>query len=577
MKKYADQGITHLITFSCTHFRWTFKPWWKEINQCLAKIVCAAHKQGLKIIEHHSSELASYPNSPENLERLRKGLLDRGSSLESWPGLLDYLTGPDSPALQWAQINEKTLLPHVAGYAATSRCYNNPEYVCNYLNYLETVYATGVDGIMTDDVQYYCHCQCEHCKQLFKEKYQASLPPHDQWEQWCGDMRDPSFIKWLHFRFDSTAAFHQKVKNHYDKLGMKLLRPNYVSLALTRDWTAACVETVPQMDWFFQECARSCVIRYSWLKSLSEQKHRSMVAKQRGIPHGILFYAYNRDQLIFSWAISLLAGAFYINTPEGGECELDESEVRSFEKKYASVLFNVEEMAEVGFLDHRENRFFAAGYEMSRMEFWMQACILNNIPCLLLDANAPDTWKKCQVICLNELHLLSKNQIEALQQFAHQGGCLVISGVPGSQVIDGRERTLEECEELWKIPFRQRLENEYMIIPTGLGKICLLDMHFAYPGSQEELQTMFGQNHMNFRFGKMPFELLKQAGFVCANTLRSENKPTASSIAELYEGLQKHGKKVASLLLRCLGKHKRAQQRLSGQIPAKPLMGGCGR
>ena len=33
VKKYADAGFTHLITFSCTHFRWSFRPWWKEINE----------------------------------------------------------------------------------------------------------------------------------------------------------------------------------------------------------------------------------------------------------------------------------------------------------------------------------------------------------------------------------------------------------------------------------------------------------------------------------------------------------------------------------------------------------------
>ena len=246
--RMADQGITHLLTFSCTHFRWSFRPWWKEINACLAKIVKAAHSRGLKVIKHHSSELASYPDTPQRLDRLRRSLNDRGSSIESWPGIVEMLLALDSPALMYPQINEKTLQPNVTNYAATSKCYNNPGYRKDYLEYLESVYATGVDGIMTDDVQYYCSCRCPHCELLFQEKYGYSLPPPEKWDAWYGNMRDTSFIAWLRFRFDSTHDFHKLIVDHYEKLGLALLRPNYLSLAITRDWTAFSVDPVSLLD-----------------------------------------------------------------------------------------------------------------------------------------------------------------------------------------------------------------------------------------------------------------------------------------------------------------------------------------
>ena len=69
VKRYADQGFTHLITFSCTHFRWTFQPWWKEINECLRKIVVSAHRYGLKVIEHHSSNLTYFPRTENDLRQ----------------------------------------------------------------------------------------------------------------------------------------------------------------------------------------------------------------------------------------------------------------------------------------------------------------------------------------------------------------------------------------------------------------------------------------------------------------------------------------------------------------------------
>jgi len=31
-KEFADSGINHVITFSLTHFRWSFHPYWNTIN-----------------------------------------------------------------------------------------------------------------------------------------------------------------------------------------------------------------------------------------------------------------------------------------------------------------------------------------------------------------------------------------------------------------------------------------------------------------------------------------------------------------------------------------------------------------
>ena len=45
-KDLADRGITIVLTFSFTHFRLGFFPYWKEINESIRKIVLACHKYG---------------------------------------------------------------------------------------------------------------------------------------------------------------------------------------------------------------------------------------------------------------------------------------------------------------------------------------------------------------------------------------------------------------------------------------------------------------------------------------------------------------------------------------------------
>ena len=42
--EFSSAGINIVMTFSSTHFRWSFYPWWKEINAAVAKIVKACHK-----------------------------------------------------------------------------------------------------------------------------------------------------------------------------------------------------------------------------------------------------------------------------------------------------------------------------------------------------------------------------------------------------------------------------------------------------------------------------------------------------------------------------------------------------
>ena len=547
IKLYADQGITHLITFSCTHFRWSFQPYWGLLNECLAKIVRAAHKYGLKVVEHHSSELTHQADTPEQVEFLRNLLKFRKSSLESWPELLPYLRDKNSDANKWVQINEKTGQSNINRYQGVGKCYNNPEYREKYLKYLESVYATGVDGIMTDDVQYYCYCTCEYCRKGFKEKYGHTLPPPEKWDEWMNTPQNREFADLLRFRHDSTRSFHVMVKEHYDKLGLKLLRPNYHSFAFSPDTQSCGIDRLPEMHWYFQECALSCLIRFSFLKSACEQKHRVMIAKEKNIPHGILNYAYTRDELVFSWGVAMLSGSFYTNTPEGGNM-VDESVIRSFEKKYASSLFHCEALSPVGFLHSFENRSYSPGYIMSRMEAWVQMCILRNTPCAMVNTEHPEHWKRCPIICVNEIHMLSDEDIANLKNYVKDGGNLVITGQSGIQDKDNHIRTKEEMDAVWGISFEARHASKPEITPYGKGKFCIVPDSFAYPLDEKDIASMFKADcaKYNFNSEQLPYLLTRHAPFVIV----APDPPglqRESNITELYHGLMDRSPELMEL------------------------------
>ena len=51
------------------------------------------------------------------------------------------------------QISGKSGKWGITTYHGYGMCFNNEDYVERYLKYLESLYAVGIDGIMTDDVQ----------------------------------------------------------------------------------------------------------------------------------------------------------------------------------------------------------------------------------------------------------------------------------------------------------------------------------------------------------------------------------------------------------------------------------------
>ena len=259
VEAFAEVGINHVITFSATHFRWSFRRHWDLLTETLARVVDACHAAGIRVTEHHSSHLTHNPVDEAGERQLAERLRRRGSRLESWPHLREDCDADPVidgvPLSSWRQIDGRTgrwarsAYPGRYDYQGWTFCFNNPHYRRAYLAYLEQLYATGIDGIMTDDVEWFGAghaCACATCRALFREQTGHDLPePGPAWERWHGDHADPAYVAWLRFRTSTTTAFHQAVKEHYTGLGIRPLRPNYSERVLHRDPHGVSLETCP--------------------------------------------------------------------------------------------------------------------------------------------------------------------------------------------------------------------------------------------------------------------------------------------------------------------------------------------
>lgn len=484
--RLASAGINHVITFSCTHFRWSFRRYWDLLNETLAKIVKACHEKEIYVTEHHSAHLTFNPLNAADEAYMDRILRVRKSSRESWPFLradcdADPIIIDDLPLSAFRQIDGRTGKWQRSPYRGWAMCFNNLHYRKAYFQYLESVYQTGVDGIMTDDVQWYGQaCACEHCRRLFTQKTGLVLPePGTNWEKWYGNYADPGFRAWLDFKFRSNENFHLAVKQHYESLGLKLLRPNYISHNLNSNPTGYTLETLPALDWIFQESCFSNVIRYCWPDWMTEANHRFAVARRRKIPPMNMFYPDRNDSLIFSWGLSKSWGMQFLATPEGKTMNHEEKHLRHFEQQHKRLFNKSRKIARLAFYDSRRNREL---YEhintrsMPQLKCWMRACYHQNLAFDFLQSEELERLSRYNLVVLNEIALLSDTELWALKAFVNSGNHLIWAGKTGTKDINGNERSLERLQQIWETSeFRPR-ENGKLpkILSRGSGKLILV-------------------------------------------------------------------------------------------------------
>ena len=485
-EELAAAGINQVITFSCTHFRWSFQRHWEELTEVLGRVVEACHRSGIGVTEHHSSHLTFNPLDDEGVRYLERILAVRGSSLASWPHLLeDGLADPEiagAPLSSFRQLDGRTGEWARSSYQGWCMCFNNPDYRRAYLKYLETLYAVGVDGIMTDDVQWFGEghaCACPHCRRLFAERTGYELPePGTAWERWYGNYDGPSFSAWLDFRLRSNEDFHAAVKAHYETLSLRPLRPNYVSTALNRNPTAYSLETLPDLDWVFQECCFSTIIRYSWPHWAVEAAHRYAVGRRRGIPSMSMFYPDRWDTMLFTWGLAMSWGGLYLATPEGKSLGAEEARLRAFERKHARLLRGQRKVARLAFYDSRRNRELygqAEARSLCAMKTWMQACYRTNLPFDLFQQEELERLAEYEVVVLNEVAVLAEEEMVALRSFVLNGGALVWTGATGTRGESGMRRTQEFVARSWGLDSVAGTADgdEVVVHAVGRGRLVL--------------------------------------------------------------------------------------------------------
>jgi len=461
-KTYADVGINIVITFSCTHFRFSMYEHWDKITNCLKKIVIACHKYDIKVVEHHSSHLTFDPLNQEEWDYFERTLNKRHSKIDSWPNIRNFVN--DNFTKEFRQIDGRTNEYARSRYKGYCLCFNNEQYRKVYFDYLEHLYKeTNIDGIMSDDVQYFGDwqsCTCSTCRKQFKEQTGYEIPMPDKWNEFYGDYDNKEYVAWERFKRQSTKRFQNDINKHFESLGLNLLRPNYVSNIINNNPTAYPFEECAKLwDWVFQENCFSSIIRYSWPRWFSESVHRYAMGRKNNVPSMSMFYPDRYDSYYFTWSLAQFFGQLGLFTPEGEDMTEVEKVFRSFETKHKEILQNQQKHSDFAIYFSQDSWVYTdpkKSNSINMFKAYTQGALFNGlIPDLVYE---DEEFIKFENIVLLDVRMMSDKTMKKFNQYVKDGGNLIIFGIPAIKNEKGDYRDIKDIESAFMIDTTKQVD-----------------------------------------------------------------------------------------------------------------------
>ena len=568
-KRYRDLGYTVLITFSGTHFRWTFHKWWDDINAYLTRFCAACHKYGLKVVEHHSCHLNFVSFNDEDLAEIRRRITMRGLDLDKWQGIDGIVSNDqiiDGVSL-WSMcaVSGATGKPERSGYLAYPMCFNNPDFRRIYFNYLESLYRTGLDGIMTDDVQYMVAntCACEHCRKLFKEETGYELPDTEHWSGFYANFDDRRYVAWRRFRQRSTDRFQRDVNKHFESLGYNMLRPNYVcGYTLTNPSAYTFDNNKDLWTLIFQENFINSIIKQSWLGFGREAVHRTSLASRTGVDSLSLFYPQTDDMMYFSWALSHLWGQLLLTTFLGNADMTDmERPYRTFDADHAELYekpVKVEDLAVWFSSLTRDCTEGAMNNYMKPFGHIVESAMLSGYNCgLVFEWDTAEELKKHPVIIIASAAMVTDDALGRLREYARNGGRLIVLGEFAVFDENGTRRDMAvirrfigETGAMWRREYQSAL-----IQPGAVCNRKNLDTPPPVPAPENTVE-----------------EMRKTGGKVLRGTV---SKHAASSDPDILPGLYRSEYGYTLNLFNMAGTISAEGEMIDHKVPASNFMPGA--
>lgn len=450
-RQYKESGITAVILFG-THFRFSYWAYWDDIVNTIGKITDTFHKYDIKVIEHHSSHLTwdyswkadgapgkkpPEQHGPEDFPDFTKGSTDNplpgGARLDDF-AQIDGSSGKKalSSYIHTEGKNMDWIFKH---YNGNAHCFNHPAYESAYQEHLAKIIATGVDGMMNDDVQWFgggTACTCEYCRQKFRNETGYELPQPENWSAFYENYDSPVYIAWKKFKKNSSADFHFRLDRFYKSLGFDPIRPAYCAEVLPFDTTCYGFEGgAPLWDYIFQECCG--IIRESFVCFAGEAVHRYALASRHHVPSMALMYPSTKDSTYVGWALSRSWGQLFTGT-NGSVTALLDKDYRTFEKKNEEFYLAPDKLSDIAFYFSKKTRDYcdhdAPLKFMKPLMSFVESAYLSGIACdMVFEEDDVETLCRHKMIAAVSVEAMDHAELLKLGEYVRRGGTLYVSGI----------------------------------------------------------------------------------------------------------------------------------------------------
>lgn len=476
IKIRADQmavANVNVATVFGSHFRWDFMPIWETLHSYMATVTEELHKRNILFFDHHSAVLVHRYDTREEMLNVK---------MHSGPHL------PFSPsrraAASWKfkgrRLNDWRMRNALTGeilylpqYTAEQFCYNNPEFIESYLEYVkELILETGIDGIMCDDAIHflgYFSCVCACCRKQFRERFGFELPgPHDRsfWANW----NNPAWNGYIDMRFKNNGDFLEKIRS--------ILPPGFPMMSCCSGSNHPFhVNTGQDVRQFSRACnlvhLEMCGNTPPWrgegacwsppvVKRLTEALHHLGVARQRDCRCIGQGYGFTEATAGIIWALNKTLGADCWFSTLKGRLGLPDSIISklpddaspasvsfSFEKAHPE-LFSGKPLFQLGIYfsyETRNHSFFGSqGDGMCRDVEDTQELFFSAGLGAETVVDIPENVAEYSLLIFPSVAMLTDAEIAAMRSFVRSGGVILATGPLG----------FGEAADMWDIPMQSK-------------------------------------------------------------------------------------------------------------------------
>jgi len=430
-------GIT-VVQLNGLHRRMAYMDRMPKVKEYTKMLVEECHREGIKVIEHHSLTHVSYAN-------------------------------PTGYGAKWLFAHPDWLQRDIQyGYAYINPCMNNPDfrkyyfdYICDYIRY------TDVDGLKLDEVVF-CSgrtCGCPHCRAKFKRETGLEIPRDttDSFFEWDERRRllknrsDPRVARFLEWRADCRIDFFTELRKRINRI-----KPNFTLMTYTTHYGltsyystirggASLVKTLRIHDWIGTEIMSRNV--YACPRAIFFFRRAVAALGNYGdVPvYGLVYHVDNPEIAKMGWALNTMnreltlmsaiegADMAYIGWPDLMNFRFARSE------------------ADIALLFSDANRVWAritafvpdlGGYSQCLADAHIQHDIILD---LALDA---EHLKKYRLLIVPSVGCMSDSQVQALRDYVRGGGRLILTAHSSKLTELGMERDDFALRDLVNLSYR---------------------------------------------------------------------------------------------------------------------------